>query len=225
MSVNARPEGAGASPHPAYRPDIDGLRAIAVLSVVGYHAFPSRVKAGFIGVDIFFVISGFLISSIIMKGLDAGRFSFADFYSRRVRRIFPALITVLAACFVYGWFTLFAQEFAELGFIMMAGAAFFANFALWSTSGYFGPDAEAMPLLRDLTRNGVRIHEITEQVVRLEGDADDAHAKGLKRAFQSQSDRPMQFMVSREIYKHLERITDAFEDVANEIDGIVIDHA
>ena len=85
--------------------------------------------------------------------------------------------------------------------------------------------AEAMPLLRDLTRNGVRIHEITEQVVRLEGDADDAHAKGLKRAFQSQSDRPMQFMVSREIYKHLERITDAFEDVANEIDGIVIDHA
>jgi predicted phosphate transport protein (TIGR00153 family) len=84
---------------------------------------------------------------------------------------------------------------------------------------------EAMPLLRDLTRNGVRIHEITEKVVRLEGDADDAHAKGLKRAFQAQSDRPMQFMVSREIYKHLERITDAFEDVANEIDGIVIDHA
>ena len=85
--------------------------------------------------------------------------------------------------------------------------------------------AEAMPLLRDITRNGVRIHEITEKVVRLEGDADDAHAKGLKRAFQSQSERPMQFMVSREIYKHLERITDAFEDVANDIDGIVVDHA
>jgi predicted phosphate transport protein (TIGR00153 family) len=85
--------------------------------------------------------------------------------------------------------------------------------------------AEAMPLLRDISRNGTRIHEITEKVVRLEGDADDAHAKGLKRAFQAQSDRPMQFMVSREIYKHLERITDAIEDVANEIDGIVIDHA
>jgi predicted phosphate transport protein (TIGR00153 family) len=85
--------------------------------------------------------------------------------------------------------------------------------------------AEAMPLLRDITRNGTRIHEITEKVVRLEGDADDAHAVGLKRAFQEQIDRPMQFMVSREIYKHLERITDAFEDVANEIDGIVIDHA
>ena len=85
--------------------------------------------------------------------------------------------------------------------------------------------AEAMPLLRNITRNGTRIHEITEKVVRLEGEADDAHAKGLKRAFQAQSDQPIQFMVSREIYKHLERITDAFEDVANEIDGIVIDHA
>ena len=85
--------------------------------------------------------------------------------------------------------------------------------------------AEAMPLLRNITRHGTRIHEITEKVVRLEGEADDAHAKGLKRAFQAQSDKPIQFMVSREIYKHLERITDAFEDVANEIDGIVIDHA
>ena len=85
--------------------------------------------------------------------------------------------------------------------------------------------AEAMPLLRDISRNGGRIHEITEKVVQLEGDADDAHAKGLKRAFQEHSERPMQFIIAREIYKHLERITDAFEDVANEIDGIVIDHA
>lgn len=85
--------------------------------------------------------------------------------------------------------------------------------------------AEAMPLLRDISRNGARIHEITEKVVSLEGDADDAHAIGLKKAFEDQSDAPMQFIVSREIYKHLERITDAFEDVANEIDGIVIDHA
>jgi len=85
--------------------------------------------------------------------------------------------------------------------------------------------AEAMPLLRDIGRNGNRIHEITERIVRLEGDADDAHATGLKRAFEQESNRPMQFMVAREIYKHLERITDAFEDVANEIDGIVIDHS
>jgi hypothetical protein len=85
--------------------------------------------------------------------------------------------------------------------------------------------AEAMPLLRDIGRNGSRIHAITEKVVRLEGDADDVREEGLKKAFQEQSDRPMQFIVSREIYKHLERVTDAFEDVANEIDGIVIDHA
>jgi uncharacterized protein Yka (UPF0111/DUF47 family) len=85
--------------------------------------------------------------------------------------------------------------------------------------------AEAMPLLRNISRNGTRIHEITEKMVELEGDADDVHASGLKKAFQELSDKPMQFIVAREIYKHLERITDAFEDVANEIDGIVIDNA
>jgi uncharacterized protein Yka (UPF0111/DUF47 family) len=85
--------------------------------------------------------------------------------------------------------------------------------------------AQAIPLLRNISSNGARIHIITEKVVRLEGMADDAHATGLKRAFQQNSDRPMQFIIAREIYKHLERITDAFEDVANEIDGIVIDHA
>jgi uncharacterized protein Yka (UPF0111/DUF47 family) len=85
--------------------------------------------------------------------------------------------------------------------------------------------AEAMPLLRNISSNGVRIHEITEKVVRLEGDADDAREAGLKKAFKEQSGDPMQYIVSREIYKHLERVTDALEDVANEIDGIVIDHA
>jgi len=85
--------------------------------------------------------------------------------------------------------------------------------------------AEAMPLLRDISRNGARIHTITERVVRLEGDADDFHANGLKRAFQQHAGDPMQFIVAREIYKHLERITDAMEDVANEIDGIIIDPA
>jgi predicted phosphate transport protein (TIGR00153 family) len=85
--------------------------------------------------------------------------------------------------------------------------------------------AEAMPLMRNVSRNGARIHGITEKVVRLEGEADEVHEKGLKRAFQQLSDRPMQFIIARETYKHLERITDAIEDVANEIDGIVIDHA
>lgn len=86
--------------------------------------------------------------------------------------------------------------------------------------------AEALPLMRDLTRNGAKVHQITERVVRLEGEADIVHAAGLKRAYQSFGPTdPMGFIVRREIYKHLERITDALEDVANEIDGIVIDHA
>jgi peptidoglycan/LPS O-acetylase OafA/YrhL len=93
---------------PKYRPDIDGLRAIAVLSVVAFHAFPSWVKGGFIGVDIFFVISGYLISTIIFENLDKGTFSFSEFYARRIKRIFPALIFVLVACFVFGWFALFS---------------------------------------------------------------------------------------------------------------------
>src|SRR5947209_1361896 len=76
--------------------------------------------------------------------------------------------------------------------------------------------AEALPLLRNISSNGARIHEITEKVVRLEGDADDAREAGLKKAFQQESGDPMRFMVSREIYKHLERVTDALEDVANE---------
>ena len=85
--------------------------------------------------------------------------------------------------------------------------------------------AEAIPLMRNISKNGAKIHVITEKVVRLEGDADEVHAAGLKRAFQTESDRPMQFIIAREIYKHLERIIDAFEDVANEIDGIVVDHS
>ena len=85
---------------------------------------------------------------------------------------------------------------------------------------------EAMPLLRDITRNGARIHELTERLVQLEGVADDIHAAGLKKAFQEYGETSaIKFIVAREIFKHLERVADAFEDVANEIDGIVIDHA
>jgi predicted phosphate transport protein (TIGR00153 family) len=89
-----------------------------------------------------------------------------------------------------------------------------------------GLTAQAVPMLRDLTRNGPKIHSLTEKLVHLETDADVVHAAGLKKAFQQHSESsPMRFIVAREIYKHLERIVDAFEDVANEIDGIVIDHS
>lgn len=84
---------------------------------------------------------------------------------------------------------------------------------------------EAIPLLRDVNKNGPRLHQLTERLVRLEGNADDVHAAGLKHAFQDARKDPLQFAVTREILRHLERVTDAFEDVANQIDGIVIDHA
>lgn len=85
--------------------------------------------------------------------------------------------------------------------------------------------AEAVPLLRNVTRNGARLHQLTGRVVGLEGEADEVHATGLKQAFQAARSDPLQFAVAREVFKNLERVMDAFEDVANEIDGIVIDHA
>lgn len=116
---------------PHYRPDIDGLRAIAVLSVVLYHAFPTLLPGGFIGVDLFFVISGFLISNILYSELEQGQFSIIRFYGRRIRRIFPALILVLISCWLAGWFILFADEYLQLGKHMAAGASFASNLVLW----------------------------------------------------------------------------------------------
>ncbi|UYO53621.1 acyltransferase family protein [Rhodopseudomonas palustris] len=134
-------------PHSKYRRDIDGLRAIAVLSVVSFHAFPDWVPGGFIGVDVFFVISGFLISTIIFESLDKGTFSFADFYARRIRRIFPALIIVLVASFAFGWLGLLADEYKQLAKHIAAGAAFVSNFVLWKESGYFDNAADTKPFL------------------------------------------------------------------------------
>lgn len=133
--------------HPKYRPDIDGLRAIAILSVVGFHAFPNWVKGGFIGVDIFFIISGYLISTIIYGSLERNSFSFVEFYIRRIKRIFPALILVLAACFIFGWFALLADEYKQLGKHIAGGAGFISNFSLWNESGYFDNLSETKPLL------------------------------------------------------------------------------
>ena len=120
---------------------------MAVLSVVWYHAFPASLRGGFVGVDVFFVISGFLISTIIFSNLDRGTFSLVEFYNRRIRRIFPALILVLVACLAFGWFRLFADEFAQLGKHVAGGMGFVANFLLWGESGYFDDAAEAKPLL------------------------------------------------------------------------------
>ena len=130
-----------------YRPDIDGLRALAVLAVVAFHAFPVWLKGGFIGVDIFFVISGYLISTIIFNNLDRNTFSFSDFYQRRIRRIFPALLLVLTISLSLGWFTLLADEYHQLGKHVFAGTAFISNFVLWAESGYFDNAANTKPLL------------------------------------------------------------------------------
>lgn len=136
-----------AAQHLTYRADIDGLRGIAVLIVVLFHAFPSLIPGGFIGVDIFFVISGFLISTILMTQFGNRTFSYADFYARRARRIFPALILVLAASLAFGWIALFPDELKQLGKHVVGGAGFVSNIFLWFEVGYFDTAAETKPLL------------------------------------------------------------------------------
>ena len=138
--------------HPGYRADIDGLRAIAILSVIIYHAFPRWLPGGFVGVDIFFVISGYLISGIIIGGIQQGRFSFADFYARRVKRIFPALALVLLACLAFSWLAflsgrVFTGTNTLVGKHAAAGAAFIANLVYWRESGYFDADVTLKPLV------------------------------------------------------------------------------
>ena len=133
--------------HPKYRPDIDGLRAIAVLSVIAFHAFPNLVGGGFVGVDIFFVISGYLITTILLENLDSNSFTFIEFYSRRIRRIFPALFLILFGCYAFGWFALYASEYEQLGKHIVAGASFVQNFVLWNESGYFDNSSDTKPLI------------------------------------------------------------------------------
>src|SRR3984957_14329216 len=135
------------APSDRYRPDIDGLRAVAVLLVVLFHAFPEAMRGGFIGVDIFFVISGFLITGIIVRELDQKRFSLVTFYNRRIRRIFPALIVVLGVTLVLGWLWMLPAVYAQLSSDVFASAAFFANIALLLQSGYFDVESARKPLL------------------------------------------------------------------------------
>lgn len=133
--------------HPYYRADIDGLRALAVLSVVAFHVAPMRLTGGFVGVDIFFVISGFLISSQLFSELGKSKFSYVSFYVRRIRRIFPALIAMFVFVLAAGWFLLLPDEFRQLGKHVVAGSLYVSNFVLWSEAGYFDVASHQKPLL------------------------------------------------------------------------------
>lgn len=130
-----------------YRPDIDGLRGLSVALVVAYHAFPKLRTGGFVGVDVFFVISGYLITQLVLLGLQAQTFSLGEFYARRVRRIVPALLVVLSAAALLGWLLLLPGEFMALGKSICWCASFLANVYFARTSGYFGGSAELSPLL------------------------------------------------------------------------------
>lgn len=130
-----------------YRPDIDGLRAFAILSVCIFHIFPEFSAGGFIGVDIFFVISGYLIALKYFDKNFTNYFVVLDFYGRRILRLTPALIAVLVFCFIVGFFTFPPNEYANLGKHILAGSTFSSNFFLWSESGYFDKNSLSKPLL------------------------------------------------------------------------------
>ena len=129
------------------RNDIEGLRALAVLSVLVNHAFPHALVGGFAGVDIFFVISGYLIGRHLLQDIAARRFTFLGFYAKRARRIFPALAVVLLCVWCIGWFVLSAGEFSALGRHIAASSIFANNVLLWTESGYFDVAALDKPLL------------------------------------------------------------------------------
>ena len=130
-----------------YRPDIDGLRALAVIPVVLFHSGFDAVKGGFVGVDVFFVISGFLITRILLDDIHDGRFSIAGFYERRVRRIFPALFVVLVFSTVAAAWMLTSGEFLEYASSLAASAFFFSNYYFMFDAGYFAAPSETRPLL------------------------------------------------------------------------------
>ena len=131
----------------AYRRDIDGLRAISVLLVVAFHAFPEKFPNGFVGVDVFFVISGFLITNIILVGFSEGQFSFKKFFARRAKRLLPALIVVITATLIAGWFLLFSYEYSSLAKQVIGATIFASNIFFYGEHGYFDTASELKPLL------------------------------------------------------------------------------
>lgn len=130
----------------SYRAEIDGLRAVAVLAVVLFHAGFS-CHGGYVGVDVFFVISGFLITSLIWRDLETGRFSFARFWEKRARRIVPVMVLITLATLAVGWILLMPLDFKKLGHAAAAQSLFAANFHYWRDSGYFTSAASGKALL------------------------------------------------------------------------------
>lgn len=130
-----------------YRSDLDGLRAVAVIAVVLFHAYPKLLPGGFIGVDVFFTLSGFFISKILYQEFEKGTFSYSRFMAKRIRRIVPALAVVMFSCFCFGWYTLMKDEFVALGEQLVAGVFFSANILFYLQADYFDTAAEFKPLL------------------------------------------------------------------------------
>jgi peptidoglycan/LPS O-acetylase OafA/YrhL len=130
-----------------YRREVDGLRAFAVLPVMLFHAGFQGFSGGFVGVDVFFVISGYLITSIIIAELDRGTFSIANFYERRARRILPALFLVMICCIPAAWIYLLPIDMKDFVQSVMAVSLFSSNILFWSESGYFDTASELKPLL------------------------------------------------------------------------------
>jgi len=130
-----------------HRQDIDGLRAVSVIPVIFFHAGLQWFKGGFVGVDVFFVISGYLITGIIWSELQAGTFSIASFYERRARRILPALFLVMFACLPAAWLLMTPQDLRSFSQSLIAVPVFSSNILFWLSSGYFETSAEFKPLL------------------------------------------------------------------------------
>jgi peptidoglycan/LPS O-acetylase OafA/YrhL len=131
----------------AYRPDIDGLRAVAVLAVLVFHCFPTLLSGGFVGVDVFFVISGYLIGRSSFDEMAAGNYSASAYFGRRARRIFPALLVILIAVLLTAWWILLPVEFQLLGKHVAGASVFISNWQFWREVGYFNTEATLKPLL------------------------------------------------------------------------------
>lgn len=135
----------------SYRPDLDGLRAIAVLLVVGFHLDPAFIPGGHIGVDVFFVISGFLITSILIRKNEEGDFSLFEFYKKRVQRLYPALITCIVVSLIFAYLLMLPQDFKRMGLSASMAALSVSNFLFWSEAGYWDVDSITKPLLHTWT--------------------------------------------------------------------------